>query len=42
MQNVWNTSLPLHEKVKQFTEELNKFRSHLKTMTEHVKVQIQK
>ena len=27
MQNVWNTSVPPHEKVKQFTEELNKFRS---------------
>ena len=29
-----------HEKVKQFTEKLNKFRSLLKTMTEPVKVQI--
>ena len=41
MQNVWNTSVPPHEKVKQFTEELNKFRSLLKTMTEPVKVQVQ-
>ena len=41
MQNVWNTSVPPHEKVKQFTEELNKFRSLLKTMTEPIKVQIQ-
>ena len=30
MHNVWNTSVPPHEKVKQFTEELNKFRSLLK------------
>ena len=36
MQNVWNASLPPHEKVKQFTEELKKFRSLLKTMTEPV------
>ena len=41
MQNVWNASVPPHEKVKQFTEELNKFRSLLKTMTEPVKVQVQ-
>ena len=41
MQNVWNASVPPHEKVKQFTEELNKFRSILKTMTEPVKVQVQ-
>ena len=40
MQNIWNTSVPPHEKVKQLTEELNKFRSLLKTMTEPVKVQI--
>ena len=40
MQNIWNTSVPPHEKVKQFTEELNKFRSLLKTTTEPVKVQI--
>ena len=38
MQNIWNTSVPPHEKVKQLTEELNKFRSLLKTMTEPVKV----
>ena len=41
MQNVWNTSVPPHEKVKQFTEELNKIRSLLKTMTEPVNMQIQ-
>ena len=35
MQNIWNTIVP-----KQLTEELNKFRSLLKTMTEPVKVQI--
>ena len=35
-----NISVPPHEKVKQFTEELNKFRSLLKAMTEPVKVQI--
>ena len=40
MQNIWNTSVPPHEKVEQFTEELNKFRSLLKTTTEPVKVQI--
>ena len=40
MQNIWNTSVPPHEKVKQFTEEINKSRSLLKTMTEPVKVQI--
>ena len=40
MQNIWNTSVHAHEKVKQFTEELNKFRSLLKTMTEPAKVQI--
>ena len=40
MQNIWNTSVPPHEKVKQFTEELNKFKLLLKTMTEPVKVQI--
>ena len=38
MQNIWNTSVPPYEKVKQFTEELNKSRSLLKTMTEPVKV----
>ena len=32
MQNVWNTSVPPHEKVKQFTEELNKCKSLLKTI----------
>ena len=36
MQNVWNASVRPHEKVKQFTEELKKFRSLLKTMTEPV------
>ena len=40
MQSVWSTSVVPHEKVKQFTEELNKFRSFLTTMTEPVKVQI--
>ena len=40
MQNIWNSSVPPHEKVKQFTEELHKFRSLLKTMAEPVKVQI--
>ena len=40
MQNIWNSSVPPQEKVKQLTEELNKFRSLLKTMTEPVKVQI--
>ena len=40
MQNIWNTSVPPHEKVKQFTEELNKFKLLLKTMKEPVKVQI--
>ena len=40
MQNIWNTSVPSHEKVKQFTKELKKFRSLLKTMAEPVKVQI--
>ena len=39
-QNIWNTSVPPHEKVKLFTEELNKFRSLLKTMAEPVKVQM--
>ena len=38
MQNIWNTSVPPYEKVKQFTEELNKSRSLLKTMTEPVKI----
>ena len=38
MQNIWNTIVPPYEKVKQFTEELNKSRSLLKTMTELVKV----
>ena len=32
MQNVWNTSVPPHEKVKQFTEELNKCKSLMKTI----------
>ena len=40
MQSVWSTIVLPHEKVKQFTEELNKFRSLLKTMSEPVKVQI--
>ena len=40
MQNIWSSSVPPHEKGKQFTAELNKFRSLLKTMTEPVKVQI--
>ena len=40
IQDVWNTSVPPHEKVKQFTEVLNQFRSLLKTMAEPVKVQI--
>lgn len=39
MQNVWNTSVPPHEKVKLFTKELNKFRSLLKQW-QAVKVQI--
>ena len=39
IQNIWNTSVPPHEKVEQFTEEINKCRSLLKTMTEPVKVQ---
>ena len=39
MQNIWNTSVPPHEKVKQFTEELKKFRSLLKKMAKPVKVQ---
>ena len=41
MQNVWNTSVPPNEKVKQFIEELNKFRSLLKTTTKPITVQIQ-
>ena len=40
MQNIWSTSVPPHEKVKHFTEELNKFRSLLKRITEPVKVPI--
>ena len=40
MENVWNTIVPRHEKVKLFSKELDKFRSLLKTMTEPVKVQI--
>ena len=40
MQNIWNISVPSHEKVKQFTEELNKFKSHLEEMTEPEKVPI--
>ena len=41
IQNLWNTSVPPHEKVRQCTEKLNKFRSLLKTVTEPVTVQIQ-
>ena len=41
IQNLWNTSVPPHEKVRQRTEKLNKFRSLLKTVTEPVTVQIQ-
>ena len=37
-QKVWNTSIPPHEKVKLFTEEFNKFKSLLKTITKPVKV----
>ena len=40
MENVWNTIVPRHEKVKLFSKELDKFRSLLKTMTQPVKVQI--
>ena len=41
MQSVWDRSVLPHEKVKLFTEELNKFKSLLKTMVEPLKVQIQ-
>ena len=41
MQNVWDSSVPPHEKVKLFTEELNKFKSLLKTVAEPLKVQMQ-
>ena len=41
MQSVWDSSAPPHEKVKPFTEELNKFKSLLKTMAEPLKGQIQ-
>ena len=38
MQNILNVNVPPHEKVKQFTEELYKFRSLLETMLVKVKI----
>ena len=41
MQSAWDTSALPNEKLKLFTEKLNKFKFLLKTMAEPVKVQIQ-
>ena len=40
MKDVWNTSIPPHEKVKMFTEELSKFKTLVNTLSQPLKVEV--